>query len=121
MNALAASPQFARSRRAAPGSSPGARAVAGRRLPWSRHALVALGAIFTWATTALADNPTRGPNVVRATVQLRNGDRRGSGTVISSVPNETWILTAAHVVAKATDIKVELHRFNFGSRLTGLT
>jgi S1-C subfamily serine protease len=59
--------------------------------------------------------------MVRTTIQIRNGNNRGSGTVIASTPGETWILTAAHVVAKAGDLKVELHRFNFGSRLTGLT
>jgi S1-C subfamily serine protease len=69
----------------------------------------------------LGDEPARGPDVVRPTVQLRHGNKTGSGTVIASVPGETWILTAAHVVEQASDLKVELHRFNFGSRLTGLT
>jgi S1-C subfamily serine protease len=54
-------------------------------------------------------------------VQIRNGDRRGSATVIASIPGETWILTAAHVVENPSNLRVELHRFNFGSRLTGLT
>jgi S1-C subfamily serine protease len=83
--------------------------------------LATLVTCIAWVTTALADHPTRGPDVVRPTVQIQNGDKRGSGTVIASIPNETWILTAAHVVDKAAGLKVELHRFNFGSRLTGLT
>ena len=41
--------------------------------------------------------------------------------MIVSVPDATWILTASHVVDNANDLKVELHRFNFGSRITGLT
>ena len=73
------------------------------------------------AMTTLGDEPARGPDVVRPTVQLRNGNKRGSGTIIASIPDETLILTAAHVVDQASDLKVELHRFNFGSKLTGLT
>jgi S1-C subfamily serine protease len=80
-----------------------------------------LGLGNIWTATAPADDRPLGPDVVRPTVQLRNGDHRGSGTVIVSIPNETWILTAAHVVEKASEIKVELHRFNLGSRLTTLT
>jgi S1-C subfamily serine protease len=75
----------------------------------------------TWTPAALAGDAPRGPDVVRPTVQIRNGDKRGSGTVFSSVPNETWILTAAHVVEGTSDLHVELHRFNFGSRLTAMT
>jgi S1-C subfamily serine protease len=74
------------------------------------------------ATPARAEDRANGPDVIRPTVQIRNGDKRGSGTVIVSRPGETWILTAAHVVGGAgTPVQVELHRFNFGSRLTGLT
>jgi S1-C subfamily serine protease len=81
--------------------------------------ILGLGAI--WTRTAPADERPRGPDVVRPTVQLRNGDHRGSGTVIISIPNETWILTAAHVAENASELKVELHRFNLSSRLTALT
>jgi S1-C subfamily serine protease len=88
-------------------------------LRWS--AILTLTASITAATFAVSDRPTRAADVVRPTVQLRHGETRGSGTIIVSIPNETWILTAAHVIDKAPDLKVELHRFNFGSRLTGLT
>jgi S1-C subfamily serine protease len=81
--------------------------------------ILGLGSI--WTATAPADDRPRGPDVVRPTVQIRNGDNRGSGTVIVSIPDETWILTAAHVVEKVSEVKVELHRFNLGSRLTTLT
>jgi S1-C subfamily serine protease len=83
--------------------------------------LVFVWAWITWGAAARCGEPARGPDVVRPTVQLRNGDKRGSGTVIVSIPDQTWILTAAHVVANATELKVELHHFNFGSRVTGLT
>jgi S1-C subfamily serine protease len=63
----------------------------------------------------------RGTDIVRATVQIRNGDHRGSGTVIASGPGETLILTAAHVVKGATGLRVELHRHNLGYQLAGLT
>jgi S1-C subfamily serine protease len=86
-----------------------------------RHTLAAFVVIVTSATTALCDDPPRSPDVVRSTVQIRHGASRGSGTVIASIPNETWILTAAHVVRNPADLKVELHRFNLGSRPTGLT
>jgi S1-C subfamily serine protease len=68
-----------------------------------------------------AAEPERGPDVVRPTVQLRNGVRRGSGTIIASVPGQTLILTAAHVVKDASDLTVELHRHNLGLSSTGLT
>lgn len=66
---------------------------------------------------------TRGPDVVRPTVQLRNGEKRGSGTVIVSVPGTTLILTAAHVLKGGTEATVELHRHNLGlaSTSAGLT
>src|SRR5262249_25913166 len=57
----------------------------------------------------------------RTTVQIRNGNRRGSGTILSSVPDQTLVLTAAHVVRDASGLQVELHRFNFGGPITGLT
>jgi S1-C subfamily serine protease len=85
-----------------------------------------LVAVAVWlplhgSVPARSAEPRRGPDVVRPTVQIRNGTKRGSGTVIVSVPGETWILTAAHVVEKASDLQVELHRFNLGGQNTGLT
>src|SRR5262249_30093303 len=91
---------------------------------FSRNAC--LGLLAIWVGIAAAP-PTRpadsspGVEIIRATVQLRNGQNRGSGTVIASVPDRTWILTAAHVVRDASALQVELHRFNFSGRITGLT
>ncbi len=108
-------------RPAAPGWPCGARCTGGTRISSRVPPLLILGTCIIGLTTAFADKPTRGPDIVRTTVQIRNGDRSGSGTIVASIPDETWILTAAHVVHRAADVKVELHRFNFGSRLTALT
>jgi S1-C subfamily serine protease len=97
--------------------------MCGRPTP-KAHTLAAVAICVAWTAEAPADTPARRPDVVRATVQVRNGDRRGSGTVITSAPGETWILTAAHVVIPTAALKVELHRFNLGysgARDTGLT
>jgi S1-C subfamily serine protease len=59
--------------------------------------------------------------VVRSTVQIRNGTKRGSGTIIASVPGETLILTAAHVVRDPGKLEVELHRHNLGFNVASLT
>jgi S1-C subfamily serine protease len=59
--------------------------------------------------------------VIRPTVQIRGGAVRGSGTILFSVPDETLILTAAHVVRDPVGLMVELHRYNLGGPLTGLT
>lgn len=56
--------------------------------------------------------PARLTDVVSPTVQLRNGNKTGSGTVVRSVPDDTLILTAAHVVRDADELKVEIHRHN---------
>jgi S1-C subfamily serine protease len=69
----------------------------------------------------LADAPAHGTDWLRATVQIRNGQGRGSGTVIASRADETLVLTAAHVVRDAGGLKVEIHRHNLGFRTTGLT
>jgi S1-C subfamily serine protease len=121
MNIHAPFPSTSRHRRALRARSPAARGIAGPRLPRSWYAVAAFVAGIIGATDVHSDNPDRGPDVVRPTVQIRNGNNRGSATIIASVPGETWILTAAHVVEKSSDLRVELHRFNFGSRLTGLT
>ena len=52
--------------------------------------------------------------ILRATVRLHNGKNTGSGTIIASTPQETLILTAWHVIDGARDLKVALHRYNFG-------
>ena len=88
--------------------------------PWPLIAV--LGFATAGFTLARSDEPTRGPDVLGPTVQIRNGTFRGSGTIITSRNGETLILTAAHVVKDASDLKVELHRHNLGSfRTTGLT
>jgi S1-C subfamily serine protease len=57
--------------------------------------------------------PARVVNAVfRPTINLRQAGRQGSGTVIASYPGETIILTAAHCVAGAEPIDVELHAYN---------
>jgi hypothetical protein len=50
----------------------------------------------------------------RPTVLIRLGPAQGSGTVVASVPGDTLVLTAAHVVEGAGPIRVELHRYNLG-------
>jgi S1-C subfamily serine protease len=51
----------------------------------------------------------------RPTVLIRKGPRAsGSGIVIASVPGDTLVLTAAHVLNNEGDLVVELHRFNLG-------
>ena len=50
----------------------------------------------------------------RPTVLVRKGLGLGSGTVIASVPGETLVLTASHVVKGPGRAIVELHRFNLG-------
>jgi S1-C subfamily serine protease len=84
--------------------------------------VLAFGIFVLGTTAARADEkaPTAA-DVLRPTVQIRNGTRRGSGTILSSVPDETLILTAAHVVRDASALQIELHRHNFGGATTGLT
>ena len=50
----------------------------------------------------------------RATVVVRRGTSQGSGTIIASVPGETLVLTAAHVIKAEGPIFVQLHRYNLG-------
>lgn len=70
---------------------------------------------------ATAPESATAADVIRPTVQIRNGTRRGSGTILASVPDETLILTAAHVVHNPTGLKVELHRHNLGGPIAGLS
>jgi S1-C subfamily serine protease len=87
----------------------------------TRLVLLASAVGFPSSPAPPPGGPVHGPDVVRATVQLRNGNGRGSGTVIASGPDETWILTAAHVVKGATTLTVELHRYNLGNGPAVLT
>lgn len=53
-------------------------------------------------------------NYFRPTVTIRQGNGRGSGTIIRSVRDETLVLTAAHVVASREPLEVEIHPHNLG-------
>ena len=68
--------------------------------------------LVTGSRAMIGDEPSRKVDVVSPTVQLRNGNKTGSGTVVRSVLNDTLILTAAHVVKGGNDLKVEIHRHN---------
>ncbi len=48
----------------------------------------------------------------RPTVIVTRGKHQGSGTVIASVPGETLVLTAAHVMESSEPAFVEVHRYN---------
>ena len=50
----------------------------------------------------------------RPTVVVVRGTGQGSGTVIASVPGETLVLTAAHVLESEGDPVVQVHRYNLG-------
>lgn len=98
----------------------------------SRPRLVLTAGLLALATAVLvgADGPRRRssamarPNagvakaaldrLYRPTLVLRNGSSRGTGTVVASEPDETLILTAAHVVAGAGALQVELRPYNLG-------
>ena len=87
-----------------------------RRLLALAFSIVILG-----PTTARPDEKAPAADVLRPTVQIRNGTRRGSGTILASIPGDTLILTAAHVVRDAAAIQIELHRLNLGGATTGLS
>lgn len=57
-------------------------------------------------------------NIIRATVVIKGGPNRGSGTIIASVKGETLILTAWHVVSGQDQPVVALHRYNLGLERT---
>ncbi|WP_422927564.1 S1 family peptidase [Singulisphaera sp. PoT] len=61
------------------------------------------------------DRPqARDAGTFRPTVLIRKGSAQGSGTVIASVPGETLVLTAAHVIEGQGALSIELHRYNLG-------
>jgi S1-C subfamily serine protease len=51
---------------------------------------------------------------IRPTVLIRDGNSRGSGTIIGSNRGRALILTAAHVIDGPGDPAIELHRYNLG-------
>lgn len=89
------------------------------RIFWVRR--IAFVLALASAIPAIAASPERDAGLLRATVQLRNGEGRGSGTVIASSDGETLIVTATHVVQGAKALQVEIHRHNLGSRVMYLT
>lgn len=86
-------------------------------------AMIVVVAFVPGSTTG--DEPSKPlADVVSPTVQIRNGNKTGSGTVVHSVRDDTLILTAAHVVRDSGDgLKVEIHRHNLNpnSRTAVLT
>ncbi|HZW34233.1 MAG TPA: trypsin-like peptidase domain-containing protein [Isosphaeraceae bacterium] len=91
-------------------------------LPFRRRFLVlAFGIVLLGPRAACPDEKATAADVIRPTVQLRNGTNRGSGTILASVPDETLILTAAHVIHNASALQVEIHRFNLGPSKTSLS
>ncbi|QDV32669.1 S1 family peptidase [Tautonia plasticadhaerens] len=66
-------------------------------------------------TTDPADLPGPLDDVtIRPTVLIRNGNSRGSGTIIGSNGGRALVLTAAHVIDGPGDPAIELHRYNLG-------
>ncbi|ADV63749.1 hypothetical protein Isop_3185 [Isosphaera pallida ATCC 43644] len=114
-----------------------------RRAWWNRSALAALAWTFGGATPlpclntaaqlasaqppngldATAPPPPSGAAIdparerdrlARATVLVRRGTKVGSGTVIASVPGETLILTAWHVLDAVGEPMIEWQHWNLG-------
>ena len=90
--------------------------LAGIRCRWA-----VLAALVVLSATARGDGPR--PNravsagddlTFRPTVIVVRGTSQGSGTVIASIPGETLVLTAAHVVDSVGDAFIEVHRYNLG-------
>jgi S1-C subfamily serine protease len=50
----------------------------------------------------------------RPTVIVRRGKHQGSGTVIASIPGESLVLTASHVLEGDGPLYIEVHRYNLG-------
>ncbi len=66
----------------------------------------------------MVNRPTKADNLTfRPTVKLRKGNACGTGSLIASVPGETLILTAAHVVEGPGELIVEFHRYNVGAEV----
>jgi S1-C subfamily serine protease len=55
----------------------------------------------------------------RPTVIVLRGKSQGSGTIVASVPGETLVLTAAHVIESDEQTFVEFHRQNLGIERRG--
>jgi S1-C subfamily serine protease len=80
------------------------------RIARSLVMVVAFPAGFAIASAPWADDDL----TFRPTVLVRQGSAAGSGTVIASLPGQTLVLTAAHVVSEGDAAVVEAHRYNLG-------
>jgi S1-C subfamily serine protease len=96
-----------------PGQSVGAR--------MTRIVLVLCCALGPSVPTRADDPPaaTRTPPpgndlTFRPTVIVRRGKHQGSGTVIASIPGESLVLTASHVLEGDGALYIEVHRYNLG-------
>jgi S1-C subfamily serine protease len=83
-----------------------------------REAVIAVAIGVAAASPGLGGDrktPLPGDNLTfRPTVIILRGNQQGSGTVIASVPGETLVLTAAHVLEGDAPAFVEVHRYNLG-------
>ena len=78
--------------------------------------MIALVTPFAPPSGIAGDEPLPGDDATfRPTVVVRHGTSLGTGTIVASVPGETLVLTAAHVVAgEAGPTRITLFRFNLG-------
>jgi S1-C subfamily serine protease len=93
----------------------------GLRRIWLRAAVIAFAIGVAAVSPSLGGDrktPLPGDNLTfRPTVIVLRGNHQGSGTVIASVPGETLVLTAAHVLEDNAQAFVEVHRYNLGLEL----
>ncbi len=87
-----------------------------------RRQLVGIALACAIPVPAMADGPpaatpTPPPGhdlTFRPTVIVRRGKHQGSGTVIASIPGESLVLTASHVLEGDGALYIEVHRYNLG-------
>lgn len=93
-----------------------------RPRPGRDRAVVTLLSLIAWAVPTAGQEAASGHDdlVFRPTVVVRQANGQGSGTIIASVPGETLVLTAAHVVgdAEGGPPSVDVHRYNLGLERT---
>jgi len=74
---------------------------------------LALPILAFGAESPRSEGPVPGDDLTfRPTVVVIRGTSQGSGTVIASIPGETLVLTAAHVLEAGGAAFVEIHRYN---------
>ncbi len=87
-----------------------------------RRQLVGIALACAIALPAMADGPPAPTRAAppghdltfRPTVIVRRGKHQGSGTVIASIPGESLVLTASHVLEGDGALYIEVHRYNLG-------